>query len=124
MEYSFDYVCYYIKDHLRCNGYNPDELFHIDFFDESIVEVRTLAESGFDLNDDGTVYRDSDGRPVNTTPCEYHHLAEDITMLASPQRGIYRAIGTALPFLIHLNHLYNYGHRITQERIFGNDRGK
>ena len=81
MEYSFDYVCYYIKDHLRCNGYNPDELFHIDFSDESIVEVRTLAESGFDLNDDGTVYRDSDGRPVNTTPCEYHHLVEDITML-------------------------------------------
>ena len=33
------------------------------------------------MNDDGTVYRDEDGRPVNITPSEHHHLVEEITML-------------------------------------------
>ena len=80
MEYSLDIVYSYIADYL-CEGYNPDELFYIDFFDDPIIEVRSLEMCGYDLNDDGTVYRDEAGHPVNTTPNEHCHLVEDITML-------------------------------------------
>lgn len=80
MEYIFDVIYTYVSDYLS-KGYNPDDLFYIDLGDEDIIEVRSLEECGFDLNDDGTVYRDEDGRPVNITPSEHHHLVEEITML-------------------------------------------
>ena len=81
MEHSFDTVYDYIAGYLFCDKYNRDELFYIDFFDDPIIEVYTLEESGYDLNEDGTVYRDSKGRPVNTDMNKHYHLVEDITML-------------------------------------------
>ena len=81
MQHSFDTVYDYIASYLICDRYNRDELFYIDFFNDPIIEVCTLEESGYDLNDDGTVYRDSNGRPVNSNMNRHYHLAEDITML-------------------------------------------
>lgn len=81
MEYFFDKVYEYISEYLFCDRYNQDELFYIDFFNDPIIEVYSLEEKGYDLNEDGSVYRDSNGRPVNTDMNKHYHLVEDITIL-------------------------------------------
>ena len=81
MEYCFDKVYEFISNYLFCDKYNQDELFYIDFFDDPMIEVYTLEEKGYDLNDDGTIYRDGNGRPINTNMNKHYHLVDDITTL-------------------------------------------
>jgi hypothetical protein len=79
MEHFFDTVYDYISSYLFCDEYNQDDVFYINPFDiDEIIEVHTLEEAGYDLNDDGSVYRDSNGRPVNTDNDDYYHLVDDI----------------------------------------------
>ena len=54
------------------------EVFYIDFSDDPIIEVYSLEDKGYDLNDDGSVYRDSNGRPINTSKDNHCHLVENI----------------------------------------------
>lgn len=81
MEYFFDTIYDNVAEYLQCDQYNRDELFYIDFSEELIIERYTLEEKGYDLNEDGTVYRDNNERPVNTSMDKHCHLVEDITML-------------------------------------------
>ena len=81
MEYYFDTIYNYIEEYLFCNEYNRDEGFYINFSDDEIIIAYTLEEMGYDLNDDGTLYRDSDERPVLCPPNEHCHLMEDITKI-------------------------------------------
>lgn len=81
MEHSFDTIYDYVSTYLFCGKYDRDELFYIDLFDDPMIDIYTLEEKGYDLNDDGTVYRDSNDRPVNTSMNKHYHLVEDITTL-------------------------------------------
>jgi hypothetical protein len=81
MEYFFDTIYDYISSYIFCDRYNRDEVFYIDFSGDPIIEVYSLEDKGYDLNDDGSVYRDSNGRPVNTSKDDHCHLVEDIITL-------------------------------------------
>lgn len=64
------------------SGYSEDDSIYVGFFnpDREFV-VEPLANLGFDLNDNGSLYRDENGRPVNTELDPHIHLLEDITMI-------------------------------------------
>ena len=81
MEYFFDTIYDYISSYIFCDRYNRDEVFYIDFSDDPIIEVYSLEDKGYDLNDDGSVYRDNNGRPVNTSKDNHCHLVENIITL-------------------------------------------
>lgn len=80
-EIAFDKLFMAVEDYLA-EGYNEDDGFYIDFFNpENEIEVRPLVEMGFDMNDDGTLYRDENGKPINTNMDSHICLAEEITIL-------------------------------------------
>ena len=79
-EVAFDKLFMAVKDYLA-EGYNKDDGFYVDFFNpENEVEVKPLVELGFDMNDDGTLFRDENGKPINTKPDSHIFLVEEITM--------------------------------------------
>lgn len=80
MEYFFDKVRVHIADYLFCDKYDRDDCFYIDFSEEDIIRTCRLEDMGYDLNDDGTVYRDSNGRPVSTGN-NHCHLVDDVIMI-------------------------------------------
>ena len=80
-EINFEKLYDFVEDYIL-NGYSKDDGIYVDFFNlEREFEVEPLANLGFDLNDDGSLYRDEKGRPVNTEQDPHIHLAEDITMI-------------------------------------------
>lgn len=80
-EINFEKLYDFVEDYIL-NGYSKDDGIYVDFFNpEREFEVEPLANLGFDLNDDGSLYRDENGRPVNTEQDPRIHLAEDITMI-------------------------------------------
>ena len=80
-EINFEKLYDFVEDYIL-NGYSKDDGIYVDFFNpEREFEVEPLANLGFDLNDDGSLYRDENGRPVNTEQDPHIHLAEDITMI-------------------------------------------
>ena len=80
-EINFEKLYDFVEDYIL-NGYSKDDGIYVDFFNpDREFEVEPLANLGFDLNDDGSLYRDENGRPVNTEQDPHIHLAEDITMI-------------------------------------------
>lgn len=80
-EINFEVLCDRVAEYIGI-GYSKDDGMYIDFFNpEREFEVEPLVNLGFDLNDDGNLYRDENGRPVNTEQDPHIHLAEDITMI-------------------------------------------
>lgn len=80
-EINFEKLYDFVEDYIL-NRYSKDDGIYVDFFNpEREFEVEPLANLGFDLNDDGSLYRDENGRPVNTEQDPHIHFAEDITMI-------------------------------------------
>ena len=80
-EINFERLYNFVEEYIL-NGYSKDDGIYVDFFNpDREFEVEPLANLGFDLNDDGSLYRDENGRPVNTDLDSHIHLAEDITMI-------------------------------------------
>lgn len=80
MEYFFDRVYIHIADYITCNQYDRDDCFYIDFSEDEIIRTCRLEDMGYDLNDDGTVYRDGSGRPVSSHN-NHCHLVDDVIMI-------------------------------------------
>ena len=80
-EINFERLYNFVEEYIL-NGYSKDDGIYVDFINpDREFEVEPLANLGFDLNDDGSLYRDEKGRPVNTDLDSHIHLAEDITMI-------------------------------------------
>ena len=81
-EMTFDKTYDRIQDYILYYDYNQDDGIYVDIYNiDADIEVTPLVDLGYDFLEDGTLYRDENGRPVNDNPNPHIHLAEDITMI-------------------------------------------
>lgn len=78
-QYAYDTIYDILYTHLKYEEYDINTCFDITFDPELEVYTCPLQDYGYDLNDDGSIYLDENGRPCHSDLPDDIHWINDIT---------------------------------------------